>query len=465
MFDLAVIGAGPGGYVAAIRGAQQGLRVLLIEKDAMGGTCLNRGCIPTKSFVADTKLFKSAKGSPVLSGAGQLALDPQKMLARKRSVVDGMVRGLGSVIASNGITVINGTGALHRPGSVRVTLPDGTFKEHKSKHIILATGSRPAVPPFIDVDGKWIQTTDEILDCEDIPSRLIIIGGGVIGIEMATIFLNLGSKVTIVEMLEDVLVTEDKDIRRTMRRLLKKQKARLFLKARAQKLVANENGVAVTLTDKNGAEQHLEADRVLVSTGRAPVFAGIDPDKLGLALDGPFVKVDRHFQTNLPGVYAIGDLVGGMMLAHKASAEAEVVIEHILGNDHGVDVNLIPRCIWGLSEIGAVGLSEEQAQATGRNIKLGRFPFSASGAAQAKGHGEGFVKIVGDAETGEILGVHILGERATDLISEVVTVMKMEGAVEDLYEAIKPHPTLSETVFEAAMDWNGVAIHIPKKKI
>ncbi len=463
MHDLVVIGGGPGGYVAAIRGAQQGLKTVLVEKNTVGGTCLNRGCIPTKSFIYDSKLFKAAKSSPILKGAAKLSLDAAKMIERKRNVVKTMVDGLGKILKSHRIEVLQGEGHLEAPGKVRVVKGNGSSQVVEARHVILANGSRPAVPPFIDVDGRLVQTTDEALETEEIPGQAVIIGGGVIGMEMATIYLNLGVDVTIVELLDDILITEDTEVRKTMRRLLKRHKAAVHLQAKAKEIVPQDNEVKVVFEDSRGTVQQLRTERVLVATGRAPVLDGIDAGRLGLQMQAPFVRVNAQLQTNLPGVYAIGDLVGGMMLAHKASAEAEAAVENMQGHRKEVKSELVPRCIWGLAEIGAVGLSEADAKATGRRIKVGKFLYSGSGAAQAMGDTQGFAKVVGDAETGEILGVHIMGEHATDLISEAVTVMKMEGAVEDLYEAIKPHPTVSETVLEAALDWNGLAIHLPRK--
>jgi dihydrolipoamide dehydrogenase len=446
MYDLAIIGGGPGGYVAAICGAQQGLKVLLIEKNALGGTCLNRGCVPTKSLIYDSKLLKAAKTASILKGRENIEIDPVKMMGKKRQIVQNMVSGIETLLKSNDIQMVRGKGTLMGPGRVKVDLNDGLAKTYQAAHIILATGSKPATLPFIKIDGRIVQTTDEALDCEDIPEKVVIIGCGVIGIEMATIYLNLGCSVTIIELLDDILMTEDQDIRRIMGLLLK------------------DKGVDVSFQDSAGRQHDLHADRMLLAAGRVPVLSGIDGNTLGLETHGPFVKVNSKFETSLPGVYAIGDLIGGMMLAHKASAEAEAVVANITGGHREVSARSIPRGIWGPSEIGAVGLSEDEARATGRSIKVGKFQFSDNGAGQAMGDLTGFTKIVGDAETGEILGVHIMGSHATDLIGEAVTVMAMEGTVEDLAEAIKPHPTLSETVMEAALDWNGLAIHRPKKK-
>ncbi|UCF90127.1 MAG: dihydrolipoyl dehydrogenase [Desulfobacterales bacterium] len=464
MHDLAIIGGGPGGYVAAIKGAQRGLKVLLVEKDALGGTCLNRGCVPTKSFVYDAKLLQAARTSPVLRGAAALTIDPVQMVARKRKVVKTLVEGLGKIIRSHGIDIARGKGQLTAPGQVRVHPHEGPAKAYQARHIILASGSKPAVPAFIDVDGQFVQTTDEALEAEDVPANLIIIGGGVIGMEMAGIYLNLGATVTIVEMLPDILLTEDQEIREMMRRLLAQRGAAFYLQAQAKELTRRKDGVELTFADASGAVHALRSDRILVATGRAPVLEGIAVKKLGLKMEGPYLKVNSRLQTNLPGIYAVGDLVGGRMLAHKAAAEAEAAVDNILGANRGVRPEKIPRCIWGLAEIGAVGLTEEEARATRHQIKVGRFPFTGSAAARAMGNIDGLAKIVGDAETGEILGVHIIGAHATDLIGDAVTTMTMESAVEDLAAAIKPHPTLSETLMEAALDWSGLAIHTLKKR-
>lgn len=464
MYDLAIIGGGPGGYVAAIRGAQQGLKVLLVEKDSLGGTCLNRGCISTKCFIHDAKILQAAKTSSVLTGGNTLSIDPVKMVARKRQVVGIAVAGLWKIIKSHGIEVMQGRGELMAPGRVNVGRTDGSIRQYNSRHIVLATGSQPSVLPFIDVDGHYIQTTDEALDSEDIPERLVIIGGGVIGLEMACIYRTLGSKVIILELLPDIIINEEMEIRRAMRILMEQHGIRISLKATVKEVAARDGRVEGSYEDETGQIQVFESDRVLVATGREPILDGIDHNKLGLKTDGPYIKVNSRLETSLPGVYALGDLVGGMMLAHKASAEGEATVANILGGNKEVKQELIPRCIWGFTEVGSVGLTEEEARATGRGIKVGKFHYMNSAAAQAMEDVNGLVKIVGDSETGEILGVHIIGPHATDLIGEPVMAMTMEAAMEDLAEAIKPHPTLSETIMEAAMDWSGMAIHSPKKK-
>ncbi|NQU03676.1 MAG: dihydrolipoyl dehydrogenase, partial [Syntrophaceae bacterium] len=450
---------------AAICASQRGLKTLLIEKDSLGGTCLNRGCIPTKSLVYDSKFFRAARSSNILKGSDKLVLDPLAMLERKRRIVKTLAGGVKSLLKSNGVEVIRGAGKLTAPGRITIEQTDGSSVIHSARNIIVATGSEPMVPPFIELSNHLVQTTDEALDDENIPGKIAVIGGGVIGVEMASIYLNLGCEVTIIELLPHILMTEDSEIRKAVHEGLKKSGATIHLKAAVQDVSVCEGAVDVIFHDHKGEVQKLRVDRVIVATGRRPVFSGIDCDKIGLEKEGPFIKVNARLETNLPGVHAIGDVVGGMMLAHKASAEAEAAVGNIAGGNKTVKADYIPRCIWGLSEIGAVGLTEEEAVKTGRGVRIGKFPFMANGAARAMGNTDGFVKIVGDSDTGEILGVHIVGEHATDLIGEAVTVMNMEGVVEDLYKAIKPHPTLSETIREAALDWNDLAIHSPQKAL
>ncbi|OGP60486.1 MAG: dihydrolipoyl dehydrogenase [Deltaproteobacteria bacterium RBG_13_52_11b] len=463
MYDLCIIGAGPGGYVAAIRAAQHGLTVLLVEKDRLGGTCVNRGCIPAKCFIHDVKVFTAAKRSSVMQGADQLSVNIDKMVSRKRQVVKAMVDGLAMIMKGHGIRVVQGQGEVLPPGGVGVHTIDGRRSEESVKYVILATGAKPGIPPFLSVDGHFVQTTDEALDPKDLPAKLLIIGGGVIGLEMAAIYRLLGSEVTILELLPDIIINEDAEIRKAMRMLMEQQGVKIHLEAKVREVKIQEEKVEVDCENQRGQVEKLQADRVLVATGRVPVLEGIDVQKLGLRMNGPFIKVNEKFETNLPGVFAIGDVVGGMMLAHKASAEAEAVLAKILGYPKRIKPEVIPRCIWGLAEVASVGLTEEEARAKGRRVRVGKFPYMSSGAAQAMDDINGFVKIVGDSESGEILGVHMIGQHATDLISEAATLMTMEATVEDFAEGIKPHPTLSETLMEAALDWGGILIHKLKK--
>jgi dihydrolipoamide dehydrogenase len=409
------------------------------------------------------KILAAAKRSPVMEGVDQLSISIDKMVLRKRQVVKTMVEGLAKVINGHGIKVIQGQAELLASGRVRIQTTDGNRSEENAKYIILATGSQPGAPSFIPIDNHFVQTTDEALDPKDLPAKLVIIGGGVIGLEMAAIYRLLGSEVTILELLPDIIINEDMEIRRAMRMLMEQQSVKIHLEAKVKEVKIREEKVEIDYENQEGQVEKLQSDRVLVATGRIPVLEGIDVKKLGLGLNGPFIKINEKFETNLLGVYAIGDVVGGMMLAHKASAEAEAVLASLLGQPKRIKPELIPRCIWGLAEVGSVGLTEEEAKAKGRRVKVGKFPYMSSGAAQAMGDINGFVKIVGDSESGEILGVHMIGQHATDLIGEAVALMTMEAAVEDLAEPIKPHPTLSEALMEAALDWSGILIHKLKK--
>ncbi len=464
MHDVAIIGGGPGGYVAAIHAAQHGLKALLIEKHRLGGTCLNSGCIPTKCFIHDTRLFRMAKQSSVLKGANALGFDAAEMLSRKRQVVDNLVAGLQALVQHHQIEIVHGRGVLAAPGSVIVKRPDGTSETRPARNIILANGSKPALPPFVAIDGHFVQTTDQALETADIPENLVIIGGGVIGIEMAAIYLNLGVDVTIIELLPDILIGEDRDIRLGMRRLLKKSGATLLLSTKVGQITLKGKHIEIIIEDSSGQSKALAGERVLVATGRAPVLDGIDPVQLQLEMNGSFVKTDEYLQTNLPRVYAIGDLIGGVMLAHKASADAETAVAHILGDLRTRGPRRIPRCIWGISEIGSIGLTEEDLKNTGRRFETGKFYFAGGSAAMAMNHPEGFVKILGDAESGEIFGVHILGEQATDIIAGVAGALQSGAKVQDLARTITPHPTLSEALTEAARDISGQAIHKMRRR-
>jgi dihydrolipoamide dehydrogenase len=457
MYDLAVLGGGPGGYVAAIRGVQEGLKTVLLEKDTLGGTCLNKGCIPTKCLIHDVAIYDRAKKSEFLDGRERLQINLPRIVERKRQVVNRLVSGVRGLLHKKQVEVLSGTGKLIEPGKI---LFDGGMESGvllSASKIILATGSEPAVPRFIDVDGEFVQTTDNVLDATTIPQHVVIIGGGVIGLEMAGLYRGMGTRVTIIEMLPEILMSEDKDIRKIMIREIKKANIALWLEASVQEIRTDDR--FVIFTDKTGQVQTISCDLVVVATGRKPVTTGIETSELGLATESSYISVNEFQQSNLPNVYAIGDVVGGLMLAHKASTEANIAVGHIMGQKKHMDYRKIPRCIWGITEVGAAGMSEDEAIESGYSVNTGVFPLSASGAAQAMNNPEGMVKVIADGETGEILGVHIIGAHATELIAEAVTVMTMEGSVEDLYESVKPHPTVSESIMEAALDWNNLAIH------
>ncbi len=460
--DVVVIGGGPGGYVAAVAAAQAGLDAVLVEREALGGTCLNRGCVPTKSLLADAKLLHAARRSEALTGAAGLGLDLGRSMGRKDKVVKALVGGLKRLMASHGVTVVAGAGRLAGPGRVEVTA-GGETRTLEARHVIVATGSRPALPPFAQVEGMVVQTSDEALADARTPGRVVVIGGGVVGVEFASLYRALGAETHVVEMLPDILAAEDADARKAVRLALTRQGARLHLSARVESVSVSGGEAAVTLDDPQSGRRTIAADRVLLAAGRWPNLDGLDPAALGLAMEGRFVKVDRNQATSLPGVWAVGDVAGGLMLAHKASAEGEAAVAAILGRRREVKPRLIPRVVWTMPELAAVGLGEAEARQAARTVKVGRFDYSGSGKALAMNEAEGFVKIVSDADTGELLGVHIVGEGAADLLGEPLLAMTMEAAVEDLAEVIKPHPTLSEMLREAALDCHGLAVHLPRR--
>lgn len=461
MYDLAVLGAGPGGYVAAIKAAQQGLKVLLVEKDRVGGTCLNRGCIPTKSFLSDLKILDLARTSRVLVGGEGLDIDINRMVKRKNRVVDIQVRGLGGIIQGHGIQLEQGRGEILDPQSIRVE-GEGGIRNFKARNIILATGSETSIPLFVKVDGHFVISTNEALNPDVLPKTMIIIGGGVVGVEFATIYQALGTKVTMLEMLPDIIMGEDEEVRSTIRKSLLERDIQIYLEARVTNVNAQAEGVVVTFDDKAGNTQDVKGEKVLVATGRKPNMDGIDVEVLGLKKEGPYIQVNSKMQTNIPGIYAIGDLIGGWMLAHAASAEGETAVENILGQPRSMKQELVPRCVYSFLEVASVGLTEQQARDSGLPVKTGKHYYKYSGKAHAMDAVAGFVKIVGNALSGEILGTSIVGEHATDLIGEIQLAMTVEAAVEDLWDIIKAHPTLGECVREAALSWENRAIHMPK---
>jgi dihydrolipoamide dehydrogenase len=461
-YDVAVIGTGPGGYVAAIRAAQMGARVLAIEKNQVGGTCVNRGCIPTKSFLSDVKPFYRIKMSPVYGGRNKLSLNLQKMIARKNQVVATMTKGVSTLFQSNGITLIPGTASFLDPRTISV-LHNRTRDTFSAKNFIVATGSRVANIPGVSIDGKKVLSSDQILDIQTVPKELVIIGGGVIGVEFATIFNALGTQVTVLEMLPEIISTEDDEVVRGLKTLLERRGIRILTGTTVTGTSSIEGKVDVTFQDGSGGTAHLLAEKVLMAVGRAPYTEGLGVETIDLEMDGPFIRVTGRMETSVDGVYAIGDVIGKMMLAHTASAEGIVAVENIMGKDRQIDYTRIPSCIYTFPEIASVGLKENEAREKGFDVKVGKFPYPYNGRAMAMGEPDGFVKIIAEKELGEILGAHILGEHATDLIGECLLAMNLEAAVEDLGEVVKGHPTLSEAIMEAALDWSDMSIHLLRK--
>jgi dihydrolipoamide dehydrogenase len=459
-FDVAVLGAGPGGYVAAIRAAQMGASVLVVEKGELGGTCLNRGCIPTKSFLSDVQTLRKVRGADLFVNGKSVSIDVAKMVARKDQVVETMKRGIGILFESRKITLAKGQARFVDAKTIEVSA-DGKVKTYGAAHTVIATGSRVASLPTVRVDGEAILSSDEVVNLKAIPRDVIIIGGGVIGVEFACIFNGLGSRVTVLEMLPQIISTEDEEVIRGLATLLKRQGITIMTGTRVLTAAPRDGKVDVAI-ERDGRQETLTAEKVLQAVGRAPYTEGLNLEGIGVQMDRRFIKVNARMETSVAGVYAVGDVIGGKMLAHAASAEGIAAVENILGKGRPVDPLKVPGCIYTFPEVASVGLKETEARQKGYDVKIGKFPLLSNGKARAMGEPEGFVKIVAEKKLGQILGVHILGEHATDLIGEPLLAMNVEASIEDLMEVVKGHPTLSEAVTEAALDWEKRAIHLPK---
>ena len=460
--DIIIVGGGPGGYVAAITAAKLGQSVLLVEKARLGGTCLNFGCIPTKTYYHDAQTlrqFRELSDQDVFNGASPV-YNMQKAYKRKQSIVDKLVDGVEQLIKGNNIDLIHGDAKLYTAGYIVVN-----GEKYHSDHIIIATGSIDAVPPIKGLDNVNVLFVKEMLDLTEIPDELVIIGGGVIGIEFACIFAELGSHVTVIEFAPNILGSIDSDITKRMRVFLKKQGIALHISSSAKSVEdCGDNRATVKFVDKKG-EQSVVADKVLVATGRKASLDGVDVGKLGIELDRGFIKVDADYQTNVKGIYAIGDVIGGQMLAHMASYEGETVVKRICGQDVGLNMGAVPACVFSFPEIASVGITEDQAKEKGIDIKIGRANYASNGKAMTINETDGFVKIIADSSD-KIIGVHIMGAHADDLILEGTILVDRGIKAGDLSHCIHPHPTLGEVLSEAVSDVNGNAVHVlPKKRV
>jgi dihydrolipoamide dehydrogenase len=463
-YDLVVIGSGPGGYVAAIRAGQLGLKTAIIEKDdKFGGTCLHVGCIPTKDLLLSADVYdyvKNAKEFGIV--AKDVSVDWPAILARKTKVVTKLAKGVEFLLKKNKVDLIRGLGKLSGPDKISVTDPKGAVQEITAKNIVLATGSEARMLPGLEPDGKTLLTNKEILSLPAIPKSMVIIGAGAVGVEFASIFQRFGTKVTVLEMLPRAVPLEDEEISAELEKSLKHQGIAIQTQAKVAKVTKTANGITVEYTVADGKPQTIEAETCLVAVGRAPNTANLGLEKTRVKLERGFVKTNGFLQTDEPGVYAIGDIVADSpLLAHVASMEGIVAVTHAAGK-HAEPINhrQIPNCTYTEPEVASVGLTERLAREAGHKVKIGKFPYAAVSKAAILGAREGFVKVVSDEKYGEILGVHIIGPRATETIAEAVMAMRLEGTVDDIAHTIHAHPTLAEAIGEAAhaaVDW---AIHI-----
>jgi len=459
---LAILGAGPGGYVAAIKAAQLGAEVTIIEDTEVGGTCLNRGCIPTKAMVASSEALSKARELEKfgIELRGELVPNLTRIIERKNKVVSVQVKGLRGLFKGWGITLKEGRGRLTSQKQIGVITKDGNSEIVEADAIIIATGSRPAAIPALPFDGKNIISSTEALELTEIPRSLLIVGAGVIGCEFAFIYRELGAEVTIVEMLPRAVATEDNEISELLERELKKKKIRLFTGARIEKAEIKNDGVHIFLSD--GKE--LIAGKVLVSAGRTLNSGDLGLETAGVSMGTRGeVLVNNKMETNIPGIYAVGDVVGGILLAHMASAEGLVAAKNIMGTDNAINYDVVPAAVFTSPEIASVGLREHQAAEKGIKYKTGRFQFRALGKAHAMGEITGFIKLIAEEPSDKLIGAHIIGPHASDLISEAALAMKTGLTLRDIAETIHAHPTLAEGLMEAAEDVHGEAIHVPKK--
>jgi len=464
-FDVVVIGGGPGGYVAAIRAAQLGLKSACVEKrGALGGTCLNVGCIPSKALLSASHHYEAASHELGSFGVkvGSVELDLPGMMGHKDKVVSDNTKGIEFLFKKNKVTYVIGAGTITAPGQIKVTAKDGSESTLTAKHIIIATGSDVTPLPGIEIDEETIISSTGALKLAGVPKSMVVIGGGVIGLELGTVWRRLGAEVTVVEFLDRILPTNDGEVSKTMQKLLAKQGMVFKLGTKVTKAEKTADGVTLTVEPAaGGAAEEIKADVVLVAIGRKPYTEGLGLENVGIAANGRgFIEVNGHFQTAVPGIYAIGDVIGGAMLAHKAEEEGVALAEMLAGQHGHVNYDAIPAVVYTWPEVASVGKTEEQLKAEGVAYKAGKFPFTANGRARAMNEVDGFVKVLACAKTDQILGAHIVGPNAGDLIAELVLAMEFSAASEDVARTCHAHPALGEAVKEACLAVEGRALHM-----
>ena len=461
-YDLVVIGGGPGGYVAAIRASQLGMNVACVEmRGTLGGTCLNVGCIPSKHLLHASHAFHEAKHGFAKLGVVTkgVALDLNQMMSSKNEVVSGLTQGIEFLFKKNKVDYVQGRGEILGPGKVKVALDKGE-RILDTKHILIATGSESTPLPGVEVDEKKIVTSTGALELKKVPKKLVVIGGGVIGLEMGVVWRRLGAEVEVIEFLDKILPTMDAELSKTMQRTLKKQGFSFRLGTKVTGAETTRSGVNLTVEPaKGGKAEQVEADVVLVSIGRRPYTRGLGLEKVGVETDRGKIKINSHYQTNVAGIWAIGDVVDGPMLAHKAEDEGVVAVELMSGQAGHIDYDCIPSVVYTDPEVASVGRTEEELKAQGLDYKVGKFPFQANSRARASGGGDGFVKILADSDTDQVLGAHIIGPDAGTLIAEIALGMEFGASSEDIARTCHAHPTLNEAVKEAALAVEGRQIH------
>ncbi|MEW9049716.1 MAG: dihydrolipoyl dehydrogenase [Neobacillus sp.] len=468
-YDLVILGGGTGGYVAAIRAAQLGLKTAIVEKGKLGGTCLHKGCIPSKALLRSAEVYSTTKHSEDFGVVtGEVSLDFGKVQERKSKIIAQLHKGVQHLMTQGKIDVFEGLGRIlgpsifsPMPGTISVEMNSGEENEMLiPKNVIVATGSRPRTLPGLDIDGELVITSDEALELDTLPNSIIIVGGGVIGIEWASMLSDFGVEVTVIEYADRIIPTEDKEVSREMQRLMKKKGIKVVTSAKVlPESLIRDNGVTISAEVKAGVKE-FKAEKLLVSVGRQANVEGIGLDNTEIQIEKGYISTNEYYQTKESHIYAIGDVIGGLQLAHVASHEGMIAVEHIAGKDpSSMNYDLVSRCIYSNPEVSSVGITEEQAKEKGHKVKVGKFSFRAIGKALVYGESDGFVKIVADEETNDILGVHMIGPHVTDMISEAGLAMVLDATPWEIGHTIHPHPTLSEAIGEAALAVDGKAIH------
>lgn len=461
-YDVVVIGGGTGGYVAAIRASQLGLKAAIVEKEKLGGTCLHAGCIPSKALLRSAEVYATVKrGAEFGVIVNDVVVDFPRVQARKEEITDRLFKGVQHLLKKGKIDVYEGKGWILGQGMISVEMNNGEEDQILTpKNILVATGSRPRTLPGLEVDGEYVMTSNEALQMEELPGSIIIIGGGVIGIEWASMLTDFGLEVTVLEYAERIVPTEDKDISKEMQRLLKKKGVKVVTGAKVLPSTLEKNSGVTIKAEHNGKEKVFTADKLLVSVGRASNVENIGIENTQVAVEGGFIQTNEYYQTAESHIYAIGDVIGGLQLAHVASHEGIIAVEHMARKHPSLlDDSLVCKCIYSSPEAASVGFTEEQAIEKGYQVKTGKFPFRAIGKALVFGEADGFVKLVVDTDTDTLLEVHMIGPHVTDMISEAGLARVLEATSWKISNTIHPHPTLSEAIGEAALAVHGKAVH------